>query len=272
MSQSSSGSGIRLGVVGASGRMGCAVVRFARDAGFDVVSAVSAKDVGRDVGELAGIGANGVRVTEDIGALAASGVAVCIDFSHPTGARAAADAAAAAGFALVSGTTGLDEAAQRALDAASKKVPVLWEPNMSLGVRVLGALLRRAIELLGTGFDIEIVEAHHRLKVDAPSGTALRLAEIAQKARSDAPALVHGRQGRPGARPTAEIGLHAVRGGDVIGDHMVGLLGAGERLELAHRATNRDLFAHGALRAAAWIAGKPAGRYALDDLVGGAMG
>jgi 4-hydroxy-tetrahydrodipicolinate reductase len=175
--------------------------------------------------------------------------------------------AARAGFGLVSGTTGLDEAAKRAQGLAATKTAVLWEPNMSPGVYVLGELVRRAIEMLGPEFDVEIVEAHHRMKVDAPSGTAARLAEVARAARGDGSSLIHGREGRPGARPRAEIGVHALRGGDVVGDHTVGLYGAGERLELTHRASNRDLFAHGAVRAAAWIAGKPPGRYGLSDVL-----
>jgi 4-hydroxy-tetrahydrodipicolinate reductase len=258
---------VRLGVVGASGKMGRAIVRLAREAGMEVVCAVGTTDVGRDVGELAGTGALGVAVTDAIDALAAMKCAVCIEFSTPAGTRAACELAAKAGFALVSGTTGLDDPARRALDLAAQKTAVLWEPNMSLGVHVLGVLVRRAIEMLGPEFDVEIVEAHHRMKVDAPSGTAARLAEIAKDARGDAAKLVHGREGRPGARTRAEIGVHAVRGGDVIGDHTVGLFGAGERLELVHRASSRDLFAHGAVRAAAWIHGKPSGRYGLADVL-----
>ena len=136
---------------------------------------------------------------------------------------------------------------------------------MSVGVHVLGALVARAVAMLGPDFDIEIVEAHHRLKVDAPSGTALRVAEIAREARGGA-GFVHGREGRPGPRAPAEIGVHAVRGGDVVGDHSVYFLGSGERIELVHRASSRDLFATGALRFARWIAGKPPGRYAMADM------
>jgi len=145
-------------------------------------------------------------------------------------------------------------------------VPVLWEPNMSLGVFVLSRLVSQAVAALAE-WDIEVVEAHHRLKVDAPSGTALRLAETAQRARAGT-RLVHGRQGTPGARTNDEIGMHALRGGDVLGDHTVHLLGGGERIELTHRATSRDVFAHGAIRAARWIRGKPAGRYGLADILG----
>ena len=237
---------LTIAVVGARGRMGRAIVRLAEEEGVQVVLAI---DVGDDLASLG-------KEKPD----------VAIDFSSPASTRALANAAADAGVAIVSGTTGLDDETMRALERASKVVPVLWEPNMSLGVHVLGELVRRAASALGPGFDIEIVEAHHRRKVDSPSGTAVRLAEIAGVARGDGPRMQHGREGRPGMRPAAEIGMHAVRGGDVIGDHTVMFLGMGERIELSHRASNRDLFAHGALRAARFVAHKPSGRYALADL------
>jgi 4-hydroxy-tetrahydrodipicolinate reductase len=141
---------------------------------------------------------------------------------------------------------------------------------MSLGVHVLSHLVAKAVAAVAE-WDIEIVETHHRAKVDAPSGTALRLADVAARARAGSSRLVHGRDGKPGARASDEIGMHAVRGGDVIGDHVVHLFGGGERLELTHRATSREVFAHGALRAARYVAGKPAGAYTLRDVVGLAL-
>jgi 4-hydroxy-tetrahydrodipicolinate reductase len=192
---------------------------------------------------------------------------VAIDFSSPGATTELCEVAAKAGVAIVSGTTGLGEEAHTALDRAAQRVPVAWEPNMSVGVHVLAALVERAIAMLGPDFDVEIIEAHHRLKVDAPSGTALRLAEVARAARGGA-RLVHGREGRPGARAATEIGVHAVRGGDVVGDHSVLLLGAGERIELVHRASSRELFASGALRVARWIVGKRPGRYRMEDVLG----
>lgn len=236
----------RLAVLGASGRMGQAVLRLASELDFEVVGQVSAGE------DLALIG----RVKPE----------VVIDFSSPDATRALSKIASEAGAAIVSGTTGLDEVTLRELDAASAKVPIFWAPNMSVGVHVLGVLVARAIEMLGPEFDIEITEAHHRRKVDAPSGTAIRLAEIAQGARAGATKLEHGRSGRPGARAASEIGMHAIRGGDVIGDHHVQLLGEGERIELVHRASSRDLFARGALRAARFVVGKPPGRYGMSDL------
>ncbi len=255
--------------MGASGRMGRAVVRLAREAGDDVVCAVGTADVGRDVGELAGVGPLGTCVVDGLAALESARVDAVIDFSGPAATLALAPIAAAAGLALVSGTTGLGDEGRAALDGAAARVPVLWEPNMSLGVHVLAGLVEQAARALAE-WDAEIVETHHRAKVDAPSGTALRLAEAVRHARDRASPLVHGRQGCPGPRASGEIGMHALRGGDVIGDHAVHLLGGGERLELAHRATHRDVFAHGALRAARWIAGRAPGRYGLRDVLASA--
>jgi 4-hydroxy-tetrahydrodipicolinate reductase len=257
----------RLGVVGASGKMGRAIVRLAAAAGLDVVCAVGSTDIGKDVGDLAGIGPVGVSVVDGLAAIETVALDVVIDFSAPAATAALAPIAARRGTALVSGTTGLDAVARTALARAAERIPVLWEPNMSLGVHVLSDLVAKAVAALGD-WDIEIVETHHRAKVDAPSGTALRLADVAARARAGASRLVHGRDGKPGARASDEIGMHAVRGGDVIGDHVVHLFGGGERIELAHRATNRDVFAHGALRAARYVAGKPAGTYTLGDVVG----
>jgi 4-hydroxy-tetrahydrodipicolinate reductase len=237
---------VKIAVVGARGRMGRTVVALAEAQGIVVAAAI-------DTGDR-------------LSALASSGAEVAIDFSSPGATTELAHVAAGAGIAIVSGTTGLDDEAHAALDRAAARVPVAWEPNMSVGVHVLGELVKRAIAMLGPEFDVEIVEAHHRLKVDAPSGTALRIAEIARDARGGA-RLVHGREGRPGARAPAEIGVHAVRGGDVVGDHSVYLLGVGERIELVHRASSRELFASGALRVARWIAGKAPGRYGMDDVL-----
>ena len=259
--------GARVAVLGASGRMGRAVVRLAHEAGMKVVLAVAATEHGRDAGELAGIGAIGVLVTGDARTIASSGAEVLIDFSAPAALVEAAAICGSAGIALVSGTTGLDDGAKSALDDAAKRCAVLWEPNMSVGVHVLSRLVAQALAALGPSFDVEVVETHHRAKVDAPSGTAICLGDVVKNARSGR--YVNGREGRPGARQPDEIGMHAVRGGDVIGDHTVFFFGDGERLELTHRASNRDLFAHGAVRAAGWIAGKAPRRYQLADLVGG---
>jgi 4-hydroxy-tetrahydrodipicolinate reductase len=261
----------RVAVLGANGRMGRAVVRLAHEGKLTVVAAIGAGDEGKDAGELAGIGPIGVRLTPNIASLSSSNADVLIDFSTPSALAIACDICAESGIAIASGTTGLDDSVKAALDAASTKIAVLWEPNMSVGVYVLASLLERAIAAMGPDFDIEIVETHHRAKVDAPSGTAIRLAEVAKAARAKlgpkAPRLVHGREGKPGARTPEEIGVLALRGGDVIGDHTAFLFGDGERIELTHRASSRDLFARGALRAGVWLVGKPAGRYRLGDVL-----
>lgn len=255
----------RVAVLGANGRMGRAVVRLVHGAGMKLVAAIGTGDEGRDAGELAGVGALGVVVSSDVGALASSGAGVVIDFSAPGALASVAKVCASKGIALVSGTTGLDDAAKAALEDASKSAAIMWEPNMSVGVHVLSALVEKAMHALGPSFDVEVVEVHHRLKADAPSGTAIRLGDVVKNARGAR--YEHGREGRPGPRKADEIGMHAVRGGDVIGDHTVFFFGDGERIELTHRASSRDLFAHGAVRAAGWIAGKKPGRYHLSDLL-----
>jgi 4-hydroxy-tetrahydrodipicolinate reductase len=257
---------MRLAVVGASGRMGRAVVALASADGIEIVCAVGTTDVGRDAGELAGIGPIGTCVVDGLAAVEHARADVVIDFSVPSATLVLAVIAAATGSAIVSGTTGLGEDAREALERASKRVAVLWEPNMSVGVHLLGRLVAQAVAALPE-WDVEIVETHHHAKVDAPSGTALRLAEIVRAGRPTG-RMVHGRQGKPGARGSDEIGMHALRGGDVVGDHVVHFLGGAERIELSHRATSRNVFAHGALRAARWIAARPAGFYALDDVLG----
>lgn len=256
---------MRLAVVGASGRMGRAVVALAKADGVDVVCAVGTTDVGRDVGELAGIGAIGTCVVDGLSAVEHARAEVVVDFSVPSATRSLASVAAAAGSAIVSGTTGLDAEASAALDRAAEAVPVFWEPNMSAGVHLLAKIVESCAGVL-SDWDVEIVETHHRAKIDAPSGTALRLAERIRDARK-AVRFVHGRQGMPGPRTSEEVGVHALRGGDVVGDHVVHLFGGGERIELTHRATSRAVFAHGALRAAKWICGRPPGRYSMNDVL-----
>jgi 4-hydroxy-tetrahydrodipicolinate reductase len=218
--------------------------------------------LGEDAGLLAGVGSAGVAVTDDMAA-ALLGAQVVIDFSLPAALDQLARLAARQGVALVSGTTGIRDTSQ--LDEAAAKIAVVWAPNMSLGIQILSELVAEAARRLGPSFDIEITEVHHHSKVDAPSGTAVRLADAVREVRALRP--VSGREGIVGARKSDEVGIFAVRGGDVIGDHTVHLLGLGERLELTHRATNRDLFARGALRAARWVVGQRPGRYSLSDVL-----
>ena len=242
---------MKLAVLGAKGRMGSAVTRLAPSYGFEVVAQI---DTGDDLANIVSSGADAV-----------------VDFSTPAAFAKVCTALESASrpIAFVCGTTGLDEDARAMLDRLGKKIAVLWEPNMSVGVHVLSTLVAKALAALGPGYDVEVVEAHHRMKVDAPSGTALRLAEVV-KAGREGSRYVHGREGKPGARDANEIGMHALRGGDVIGDHTVYFFGDGERIELTHRASNRELFAHGALRCAKWLAanGRGPGRYRLSDVIG----
>lgn len=195
---------------------------------------------------------------------------VVIDFSSHDATPAVAEACAAAGKALVIGTTGHSETAKARIRALQTRVPMVWASNFSTGVNTLFWLTRKAAEILGPGFDIEVVEMHHRHKKDAPSGTATTLLEILTQARrlQIETALRHGRQGLVGARTPGEIGVHALRGGDVVGDHTVVFAADGERVELTHKASSRETFANGALRAAEWVAGKPPGIYSMQDVLG----
>ena len=260
---------MRIALHGATGRMGQAIVRLVHEKHEDqIVGAIAAPDAieqGRDVGEVAGIGHIGVAVTHDH-AVGLLGADVVIDFSHAAAVQPLARAVKRARVAMVSGTTGLAASDRAALDDVAQTVAVLWAANMSPGVEAVAQMARLAAAVLGPDYDIEIVETHHRQKVDAPSGTALRLAEAVREARPDL-ALRHGREGRPGPRGQNELAVMALRGGDVIGDHTIHLLGLGERIEITHRATQRDVFARGALRAARWLIGKKPGRSALRDLL-----
>jgi 4-hydroxy-tetrahydrodipicolinate reductase len=230
--------------------MGRRVIELAPEHGFSVVRAVTRAEIA------------------SLTSIASGELDVLVDFSSPGATGELARVVARTGTALVTGTTGLGPAEESALALASRTAAVFSEPNMSLGVHVLAELVRRATAELGPEFDVEIAEAHHRSKVDAPSGTAKRLLATVVDARAGRDARVlHGREGSPGPRPPGEIAVHALRGGDVVGDHTVHFLGPGERLELTHRATSRDVFAHGALRAARLVARKPPGRYGMKDLV-----
>jgi len=260
---------MRVAIHGVGGRMGQALVALlAEDDASQLVGAIEARHaqtLGQDAGEVCGVGPLGVAISADLSS-GLLGADVVIDFSTAAAVPALLQAAIRAKVAVVSGTTRLDATADRLLDDCAKIAPVLWSPNMSLGVHVLAHVAALATKMLGPDFDIEIVESHHRAKVDAPSGTANRLAEAVQAVRPKARAI-YGREGETGARSREEIGVHALRGGDVAGDHTVYLLGAGERLELTHRATSRTLFARGALVGAHAIVGKTPGRYTMDDVV-----
>jgi 4-hydroxy-tetrahydrodipicolinate reductase len=259
---------------GAAGRMGRSLIEvLSVDPDAELVAAVDRAgeaSIGQDVGTLVGtIKPLGVAVTDDLRA-AIERCQVIIDFSSPEASMGVIARCVASKRAAVIGTTGLDAACHEAIDALARVAPVVVAPNFSVGVNVLVALAGYAAQMLGEQFDIEIIEMHHKNKVDAPSGTAVRLTEVLARARGLDPewATVMGRSGRPGPRPPSEIGVHALRGGDVIGDHTVVLAGPGERIELTHRAHERQIFARGAVRAAHWVATQPPGLYGMSDVLG----
>jgi 4-hydroxy-tetrahydrodipicolinate reductase len=262
----------RVAILGAAGRMGREIVRCA--VGLESVRIVAAVERADHpaLGEDAGLAAGAARLGVPIAAALPGFVTpdALVDFSFHAAVPANAQLAAGRGAALVVGTTGLTAEEQAALRAAAARIPVVVSPNMSLGVNLLFALVERAARTLGPDYDIEIVEMHHRLKRDAPSGTALGLAERAAAGRGIALSsmVCHGRSGHPGERPRDQIGIHAVRGGDVVGDHTVHFATDGERIELTHRATGRHAFARGALRAAAWAHGRAPGCYTMQDVLG----
>jgi len=251
-----------IGIFGAKGRMGQAIAQVAAEQGIAVAGGTDAQGGGT-------IGADGATITTDPAALAAT-ADILIDFSSPRALQANLDACVAAGKPLVIGTTGLEAAQHAAIDAAARSIPVLQTGNTSLGVNLLAALVREAATRLGDDWDIEIVEMHHRHKVDAPSGTALLLGQAAADGRAIdlASHSARGRDGITGARKAGDIGFAALRGGSVAGDHMVVLAGEGERIELAHRAESRIIFARGAIKAAQWLIGKAPGRYGMADVLG----
>jgi 4-hydroxy-tetrahydrodipicolinate reductase len=200
---------------------------------------------------------------------AAKSVDVIVDFSSPQATRGVLELAAAGRKPVVFGTTGHSQKEKAALLKLAARVPCVWAGNFSVGVNLLFALTRRAARALGDDYDTEVIEMHHRMKKDAPSGTAERLLEIIlEERRLGRGALRHGRQGIVGPRASAEVGVHSLRGGDVVGDHTVIFAGTGERIELTHRASDRAVFAHGALRAAQWVAAQKPGVYDMQDVLG----
>ncbi len=264
----------RVVVPGAAGKMGRAIVQvLSATEESRLVGAVEragSPAVGSDAGALSGIAPLGVTVGDSLPSALAAGADVVIDFTAPAATAAQAQAAVAAGVALVVGTTGLGVAEHEAVRRAAERVPVVLSPNMSVGVNVLFDLITAAAKSLGEGFDLEVVEFHHRQKRDAPSGTAMRMAEVLATAtnRDLGECGVFGRYGETGTRRPSEIGVMTVRGGDVVGDHTAYFLGLGERLEITHRASSRETFARGAVRAALWLAGRKPGLYDMQDVLG----
>jgi 4-hydroxy-tetrahydrodipicolinate reductase len=264
---------MRLVVTGAGGRMGRTVIHaIAATDGVTLAGAVDAPGsavIGRDAGELAGLGANGISVTADPAPLCAAADGV-IDFTAPAVAVVHAELCAKAGKVLILGTTGLTGENEKLIAQAAERAVIVKSGNMSLGVNLLAALVKRVAATLDDDFDIEIVEMHHNKKVDAPSGTALMLGRAAAEGRGIdlAQHSVKNRDGHTGVRCKGDIGFAALRGGTVVGDHSVIFAGTAERIELTHKAEDRMIFARGALKAALWARGKPAGLYSTADVLG----
>ena len=264
---------MKIEVVGAAGRMGQMLVRqIAGTEGCVLAGATEragSDAIGKDAGLLAGIGEAGVIITDDAAAMIA-GVDAVIDFTSPVATVEHAELAAQAGAAIVIGTTGLEYGHIESLKRAAGHVPVVFASNMSVGVNLLMAVVEQVARALDDSYDIEIVEMHHRHKVDAPSGTALGLGRAAAKGRGVG--LDEGgrlsREGHTGARPRGEIGFATLRGGDVIGDHTVCFAADGERVEITHKASGRQIYAAGAVRAALWTKGRGPGFYSMNDVLG----
>jgi 4-hydroxy-tetrahydrodipicolinate reductase len=253
--------------------MGRSLVRAIAGAGPEAKLTVAteregSEAIGKDAGTIATGQPIGVAVTPGIPEAGAADV--WIDFTVPDATVAYCDAAVAAGAALVIGTTGLSADQKAAIERAAKKVPVVFAANYSIGINVMLKLVADAAQTLGPAYDIEVVETHHRAKRDAPSGTALRLAEALAEAtgRDLSKDARYERHGEIGPRPATQIGLQTLRGGDVVGDHTVHFMGIGDRVEITHRASSRDTFAQGAVRAALWLAGRKAGLYDMRSVLG----
>ena len=265
-------SATRIGIVGAGGRMGRMLIEatlkgegVVLGAAFDVPGSPA---VGKNAGELVGM-ASDVVVSDDLAA-GLKQVDVLIDFTRPQGTLVHLELCRQAGVGMVIGTTGFEAEGKAAIAAAAKDVPVVFAPNMAVGVNVVFKLLDMAARIMNQGYDIEVVEAHHRMKIDAPSGTALRMGEVVAAAlgRDLEECAVYGREGVTGERDPSTIGFATVRGGDIVGDHTVMFCGIGERVEITHKASSRMPYALGSLRAARFMAGRKNGLFDMQDVLG----
>lgn len=263
----------RIAVAGVGGRMGRNLVQAVVATEGLVLGAATERPgsslLGADAGEVAGVGALGVAVVADLAAVA-DDFDVLIDFTVPAATLAHLALCRQSGKQMVIGTTGLDGAQKAALADAGADIGIVFAPNMSVGVNLCFKLLDIAARVLGDEVDIEIIEAHHRHKVDAPSGTALRMGEVVADAlgRDLGQVAVYGREGHTGARERRTIGFETIRAGDIVGEHSVWFVADGERIEIAHKASSRMNFAHGAARAAGWIAGRAHGLFDMQDVLG----
>ncbi|MGR9087751.1 MAG: 4-hydroxy-tetrahydrodipicolinate reductase [Gammaproteobacteria bacterium] len=264
---------IRVAVAGASGRMGACLIKAADAAkSTELTVAMSRPEspaVGKDAGELAGVGTIGVNVVEDLAGVI-DRFDVLIDFTRPEASMEIVEICRQAGKKVVIGTTGFSAFQKARIAKAAHDVPIVLSPNMSVGVNLSLKLLEMATRVMGDASDIEIVEAHHRHKIDAPSGTALRMGEViaATLGRDLKDCAIYGREGNIGARDRKTIGFSTIRAGDIVGEHTVMFADDGERLEITHKASSRMTFANGAVRAAVWLAAKEPGLYDMQDVLG----
>jgi len=262
----------RIGVVGAGGRMGRMLIEavlkgegVVLGAAFDVPGSPA---IGKNAGELVGLPAD-VLITDDVAA-GLKQIDVLIDFTRPQGTLVHLELCRQAGVGMVIGTTGFEADGKAAIAAAARDIPVVFAPNMAVGVNVVFKLLDMAARIMNQGYDIEVVEAHHRMKIDAPSGTALRMGEVVAAAlgRDLEECAIYGREGVTGERDPSTIGFATVRGGDIVGDHTVMFCGIGERVEITHKASSRMPYALGSLRAARFMAGRKNGLFDMQDVLG----
>ncbi|MBF0470840.1 MAG: 4-hydroxy-tetrahydrodipicolinate reductase [Gammaproteobacteria bacterium] len=264
---------IRVAVTGAGGRMGRTIIEAIVQSDGVTLGAATEREgsslIGSDAGELAGVGHLGVPVVADLASVVAD-FDLLIEFTLPEATLSHLEICRRAALPMVIGTTGFDVAGREAITTAAEEIAVVFAPNMSVGVNLTFRLLQIAAEVLGDEVDIEIIEAHHRHKVDAPSGTALAMGEVVASAlgRDLQQCAVYGRQGRSEVRKRETIGFETIRAGDIVGDHTVLFAGEGERVEITHKASSRMTFARGAVRAAVWLARQQKGLYSMQDVLG----
>ncbi len=263
----------RIAIVGVSGRMGLCLIKAAawtEKATFTAaISRPESRAIGKDAGELAGIGVLGIKVVADLAAVTDQ-FDVVIDFTRPEASMDLLEQCRQAGKKLVIGTTGFSEAQKAVIAEAAKDIAIVLAPNMSVGVNLSLKLLEMAAKVMGDYTDIEVIEAHHRHKVDAPSGTALRMGEVIAKTlgRDLKDCAIYGREGNTGERAPKTIGFSTIRAGDIVGEHTVMFADEGERVEITHKASSRMTFANGAVRAAIWLQDKQNGLYDMQDVLG----
>jgi len=264
---------VRIAIVGAAGRMGESLLKAADlNSGIQVTVAVEHagnKTIGRDAGEQAGLGALGIDITDSLAGKEGE-FDVLIDFTRPEATLNHLEICRRHGKGMVIGTTGFSESQRREIESAAEDTAIMLAPNMSVGVNLSLKLLELAAKVMGDHTDIEIIEAHHRHKVDAPSGTALRMGEVVADTlgRDLKECAVYGREGHTGERDRKTIGFSTIRAGDIVGEHTVMFVDEGERIEITHKATSRMTFANGAMRAALWIANRDKGLYDMQDVLG----